>query len=509
MAPNRILRHFNRTLAAAFTVVAISTFNYGFDNAGYSTTQAMDAFQRQFGDEDPATGKWKIPTGWLSLFNSLNYIGFAAGVVIGSFVSARWGRRWCMFSMSAWAVIPATIALTSSTREQIMAARILNYIYVGMELAVVPVYQSEIVPSEIRGFAVGSYQFSLMFGTLIVNSVCRGTSTLEGNASWRIPMGLFYVIPVIVMCLIWFIPESPRWLLTQDRVEEAQVALKKLRHGTITDAEIDEQFAALQYALKQEVEQGNYMELFKGVNLKRTAVVMTMNFLQQATGQAFASTYGAIFIKDIGTVNPFTMTIVNAIVNLVMVFIGLYLNDRVGRRPLLMVGAVWQFAAIVTMGSLGTIADPSFAVKTGVVAMLTIFAAGYVFAWAPLNYVVTTEIPALRLRDASQRTASMVNVLANFLVNFSIPYLLYTPGAGLGSKVGFIFAGILVLAFAFTWSCVPECKGKSLEQIDRMFNDGVPLRKFGNYKPEDMFQASTDDTEKAGVIVTARHEEKA
>ncbi|KAJ0367919.1 hypothetical protein COL26b_011089 [Colletotrichum chrysophilum] len=456
MAPNRILKHFNRTLAVAVTVVAISTFNYGFDNAGYSTTQAMDAFQKQFGDQDPTTGKWKIPPTWLSLFNSLNYIGFAAGVIIGSLVSARWGRRWCMFGMSAWAVIPATIALTSSTREQIMAARILNYIYVGMELAVVPVYQSEIVPSEIRGFAVGSYQFSLM-----------------------------------------------------DRVEEAHASLKKLRVGTITDVEIDEQFAALQYALKQEVEQGKYWELFKGVNLKRTAVVMVMNFFQQATGQAFASTYGAIFIKDIGTVNPFTMTIVNAIVNLVMVFIGLYLTDRVGRRPLLLIGAVLQFAAIVTMGSLGTVSDPSFAVKTGIVAMLTVFAASYVLAWAPLNYVVSTEIPALRLRDASQRTASMVNVLANFLVNFSIPHLLYTPGAGLGSKVGFIFAGILVLAFVFTWFCIPECKGKSLEQIDRMFNEGVPLRKFGKYKPEDMYQASTEDGEKAGVIVTARHEEKA
>ncbi|KAJ0283631.1 hypothetical protein CBS470a_007246 [Colletotrichum nupharicola] len=417
MAPNRILKHFNRTLAVAFTVVAISTFNYGFDNAGYSTTQAMDAFQKQFGDQDPTTGKWKIPPTWLSLFNSLNYIGFAAGVIIGSLVSARWGRRWCMFGMSAWAVIPATIALTSSTREQIMTARILNF-------------------------------------------------------------------------------------------EEAHASLKKLRVGTITDPEIDEQFAALQYALKQEVGQGKYWELFKGVNLKRTAVVMVMNFFQQATGQAFASTYGAIFIKDIGTVNPFTMTIVNAIVNLVMVFIGLYLTDRVGRRPLLLIGAVLQFAAIVTMGSLGTVSDPSFAVKTGIVAMLTVFAASYVLAWAPLNYVVSTEIPALRLRDASQRTASMVNVLANFLVNFSIPHLFYTPGAGLGSKVGFIFAGILVLAFVFTWFCIPECKGKSLEQIDRMFNEGVPLRKFGKYKPEDMYQASTEDGEKAGVIVTARHEEK-
>ncbi|PNP76491.1 hypothetical protein FNYG_09910 [Fusarium nygamai] len=99
---------------------------------------------------------------------------------------------------------------------------------------------------------------------------------------------------------------------------------------------------------------------------------------------------------------------------------------------------------------------------------------------------ITTEIPALRLRDASQRTASMVNVVANFLVSFSIPYMLYSQYAGLGSKVGFVFAGILALAIVFVVFCVPECKGKSLEQVDRMFNEGIALRKFGNYKPEDL-----------------------
>lgn len=126
ISSNRILKHFNKNLALAFAVIAISTFNYGFDNAGYATAQAMDGFQHQFGEINPATGRYRLPTVWLSLFNSLHFIGFAAGVIIGSMVSNRWGRRWCMFSMSAWALIPATIAITSTSREQIMAARILN-----------------------------------------------------------------------------------------------------------------------------------------------------------------------------------------------------------------------------------------------------------------------------------------------------------------------------------------------------------------------------------------------
>lgn len=126
MASNRILKHFNKNLSLAFCVIAISTFNYGFDNAGYATTQAMEPFQRQFGELNPRTGRYSLDPVWLSLFNSLNFIGFAAGVILGSVVSARWGRRWCMFTMSAWALIPATIAITSSNRDQIMAARVLN-----------------------------------------------------------------------------------------------------------------------------------------------------------------------------------------------------------------------------------------------------------------------------------------------------------------------------------------------------------------------------------------------
>ncbi|KAJ3538535.1 hypothetical protein NM208_g5871 [Fusarium decemcellulare] len=494
---NRILKQFNKQLAAAFVVIAVSTFNYGFDNAGYATTQAMEPFQRQFGEYNESEGIYRLPSQWLALFNSLNYIGYGAGVILGSLVSARWGRRWCMFVMSAWAIVPAIMAVTAKSREQIMAARVLNYIYIGMELAVVPVYQSEIMPQEIRGFAVGSYQFSLMTGSLIVNAVCRGTSSLPGNEAWRIPFGLFFVIPVIVMGLIFFIPESPRWLLTKDRTEDARIALGRLRGGVLTDAEIYEQFASQCYALKREEEQGKYMELFQGKSLKRTAIVVAMNFFQQATGQSFASSYGAIFIRDIGAVNPFTMTLINSIVNLMASFVGLYLVDRFGRRLILFIGAGWMFSAIATMGGLGLATDPSHAVKTAIVAMLTVFAAGFVFSWAPLTYVVTTEVPALRLRDASQRTASIVLVVTSFVVNFSIPYLLYPEHAGLGSRVGFVFAGVIVLSVVFTYFCVPECKGKSLEEVDALFIQGVSLRQFGKHdariEPRQMRMEEKDD----------------
>jgi len=138
-------------------------------------------------------------------------------------------------------------------------------------------------------------------------------------------------------------------------------------------------------------------------------------------------------------------------------------------------------SALIIMGALGLETPASYGHKSGEIAMLVIGTAGFSLGWAPITYVVTTEIPALRLRDRSQRVASIMNIFMNFLVNFIVPYLVYEPYAALGGKVGFIFGSITLLASVFVFLCVPECKGRSLEEIDWLFHERVPVRKFRHH----------------------------
>ncbi|RFN54002.1 hypothetical protein FIE12Z_1749 [Fusarium flagelliforme] len=481
-------RFFNRRLALSCVLIAVSTFNYGFDNQAFATTQAMDAFDKQFGVFDEKTGKYVLEPYWLSLFNSLNYIGFAAGVLAGTWISSRWGRRWCMFVMSVYALVTATIAVTSFHREQIMAARILNYVYVGMELGVVPTFQSEIVPAQARGFMVGSYQLSLAIGGLVINSICYGTSSLPDNRAWRIPLGMFYIVPSIVIAGIWFVPESPRWLLRQNKVDEARKSLQQIREGVFTDGEIDAEFSELRVSLEEETEQGRFIELFRGINLRRTLIVIVVNFYQQAGGQAFVSQYGAIYVKSLGTINPFGFSLITSAISIVTIISILLWADIAGRRILLMASSCTMFAAMATMGALGVQSPVDDSRKKGVISMMAVFASGFGMGWAPLVYVVTTELSALRLRDLTSRVGFTVNVIMNFTVNFSIPYLIYDKYAGLNSKVGFIFAGIMATALVFVYFCVPECKGKTLEQVDFLFNQGVPIRQFGKVNATEMMR---------------------
>ncbi|KAF9880843.1 sugar transporter [Colletotrichum karsti] len=481
MGLKSITQHFNKRLFASVLLIALSQFNYGFDNQAFTSTQAMDAFERQFGEYNPAKKTWEIPTYFLSLLNSLNYIGFAAGLVIGSLTSARFGRRTTMFVMSVYALISATVVVTSTRKEQILVGRILNYVYVGFELSVVPVFQSEIVPAPVRGMVVGTYQLAIGLGGLVINSICRGTSQFQDSRAYRIPFGLFYVIPTIVICLIWFIPESPRWLLLRDRVEESKKAHHALRAGTMSDDAIALEFARIQQSLLDEPEQGRTRELFQGVNLKRTAIAVGMSFFQQATGQAFASQYGAVWVKSLGTLNPFDVTLGSSALTSGLIITCLFLTDRVGRRKILLLGSFIQASALFTMAGLGVRTPVPDSYKSGMVGMLLLFGAGFGLGWGPLTYVVVTEIPALRLRDRSQRASSLVNIFMNFLVNFTLPYLLNAPYAALQSKVGFIFGSIAVCSALFVFFCVPECKGRSLEEIDRMFHEGVPVRHFGDH----------------------------
>ncbi|KAI8233091.1 hypothetical protein K4K54_010974 [Colletotrichum sp. SAR 10_86] len=460
----KLRKTFNRSLFTTVMLIAVSQFNFGFDQQGFNSTQAMDAFERQFGWYNPQKKVYYLESWWLSLFAGLPYIGFGIGILIGSSVSKRFGRRMCMFSMSVWSCIATTVIMTSKSRDQILGARILAYIYIGMELAVVPIYQSEITPQCARGFVVGTYQLSLA---------------------------------------------SPRWLAMQGRNEEALIALTRLREGKFTEDEIAAEMAHIRAGIDREVEKGKFKDMFHGKQMtKRTMSVIGVNFFMQATGSIFASVYGAIFVKQLGFINPFTVTIITSIINIFMCLCAMVLLDKMGRRNVIFFGGSIQTAGLFAMGGLGLTQNPSVPVKSAIVAMMIVMTTGFTLGWAPTSHVLSAEIPSMRLRDITYRTASVVNIVMQFTIAFTLPYLLNAPYANLGSKVGLIFGSIGFLSLVFVYLCVPECKGRTLEEIDTLFEKEVPLRKFQkmNLSLVDSHVSShKQDVETGSDVVVALH----
>ena len=209
--------------------------------------------------------RYELETYYLSLLSSLTYIGFAFGLVTGNLLSAKIGRKKCFMVMCFWAILGAIICITSTTNKwQMVLGRIISYVYIGMELALVPVTQSELVPAAVRGATVGTYQSALLVGQLIAALMCRGTGELTDDKSWRIPLGMLFIIPTIMLCTIWYIPESPRWLLQKDRPEEAMRNLTLLRKGKFSEEQILQEYQEFQSTLNVTTEKGSFTELFQG-----------------------------------------------------------------------------------------------------------------------------------------------------------------------------------------------------------------------------------------------------
>jgi MFS transporter, SP family, sugar:H+ symporter len=173
--------------------------------------------------------------------------------------------------------------------------------------------------------------------------------------------------------------------------------------------------------------------------------------------------------------------------------------------PLLVTGATIQMGALMTMGGLGTVPNPSFSIKTGIVTMVTIFGVGFQLGWAPLSHVVAAEIPTNRLRDLTYACGSICNIIIQFAVSFSIPYLIDEQYAGLGSRVGFIFGSTAFVAVIFSLFGIPECSGKTLEEIDRLFVEKVPIRQFKTHKNLDHIEVM--DTKLVQTVVGNKDDE--
>jgi hypothetical protein len=201
-----------------------------------------------------------------------------------------------------------------------------------MQLAVIPTTLAELAPPRIRGGMGVLFWLSIKVGGLVVTCITRGTSTISSNAAWRIPFGLFLVIPSIVISFIWLTPESPRWLLLKDRQADAITSLTRLKNKTVSREEITSEVADLAQRVAVQLQHSSLRDLCTRQNRQRTFVVTMINFFQQATGQAFASQYGTLFAKMLKSVNPFSITIGTNGIDIGALIICLLTIDRVGRR---------------------------------------------------------------------------------------------------------------------------------------------------------------------------------
>ncbi|KAK6075995.1 sugar transporter [Seiridium cupressi] len=275
-----------------------------------------------------------------------------------------------------------------------IVGRFLVYTAVGFLENVVPTYQSEIVPAPLRAFLVGS---------LIAGIINQSMASNIDNSGWQIATAS-QTLPVVIMCFSYFTPNSPRWLVFNDRDDEALAVLKKLR----TKRNVNIGVSELEIASMREdghigrQTKGSWADLIKGNNRRRLAIACGIMLFQQLTGITFSSSYGPTFYKSVGLgANAYTHALSPPVIN----------------------NAVF----VVTAPAAMILID-----NNGVVAGMIIYNAILHMALGPGAYITAAEIGTRALREKTTATPTAVNVVAGFVVVFVTPYLLVSIGAGLG-----------------------------------------------------------------------------
>ena len=378
--------------------------------------------------------------------------------------------------------------------------------------AIIILYMSEISPRKVRGALVSGYQFCITIGLLLASCVCYGTQNYTNSGSYRIPVALQMLWAIILATGLFFLPESPRYFVKRGNLEKATNVLARLR-GQPRDSEyIQQELAEIvanhEYEL-QVVPQGSYfaswINCFKGSlfrpssNLRRTILGTSLQMMQQWTGINFIFYFGTSFFTQLGTIsNPFLISLITTLVNVCSTPISFWIIERYGRRTIMIWGALGMVVCEFIVAIAGTVDGSNPTTVKAEIAFICFYIFFFATTWGPGAWVVIGEIFPLPIRSRGVGLSTASNWLWNCIIAVITPYMVDADKGNLGPKVFFIWGSLCVICLIYSYFLIPETKGLTLEQVDRMLEETTPRTSSG-WVPKTTYAAEMGLDEKGAL----------
>ncbi|KAK9330352.1 general substrate transporter [Lipomyces starkeyi] len=447
---------------------------FGYDTGSISGIIAMSMFKQQFATNHYADGTAYLTSGQTSMIVSLLSAGTFVGALAISVIGDMVGRRYSLIASCGVFSIGVLLQCVATAIPLFIVGRVIAGLGVGLISAIVPLYQSEASPKWIRGAVVSAYQFAITIGLLIASIVNQASKNRTDTGAYRIPIAVQFAWALILATGMIFLPESPRYYVKKDKLDAARRSLGRLHALPPDHPLVTEELLEIQSNNEYELSFGksSLIDCFKtdGRQLYRILVGTTIQALQQLTGINFIFYYGTDFFQKSGISNPFTIALVTNIVNVAFTPPGMYAVEKLGRRNLLLLGAVGMCVCEYIVAIVGTSVNSVVSNKV-LIAFVCCYIAFFASSWGPVAWVVVGESFSLRTRSKSVAICAASNWLWNFGIGYATPYMVDAgPGnANLGAKVFFIWGTFCLVCIAFVYFFVYETKGLTLEQVDELY----------------------------------------
>ncbi|CAG8281982.1 unnamed protein product [Penicillium salamii] len=460
---------------------SISSAGFGFDQGWWSAVMSSSQFVQNFGAFDPITKQWALTSQQQSLGTGLGYVGVIIGVFGGSPINERFGRKNSLWIQSAVVTIGIIIESTvTRSYAQFLVGKILVYLGGGIATSIIPAYQGECAPKSMRGMMAGTYNAFLMVGGFFATLIVYLCQHIPSNWAWRVVVVAQIAIPAASWVSLPFLPESPYWLVSRGRLDEAVIALRQLRGPSYpAEAEVTNMQQLLEEQRERQASATWAVCFSDSVHRRRTIISVGSQIFSQAQGISFVANYQAVFLQQIGFKEVLLMAVIVYVIGMAANLIFMSTTDRVGRRNVLLYSSAMLGACMITIGGLTANgpASMSYAMQVAAVVMLMLWFFSFQLTWGPLAWVLTAEVPSTQVKEKTVSLSGMGAYLTGLVIVFVNPF----TQDQIGGRVAFIYGALSVLSCVFTWVFVPEVKQRSLEQIDEMFLDKVPTRAFKSH----------------------------
>ncbi|MBA2782131.1 MAG: sugar porter family MFS transporter [Rubrobacteraceae bacterium] len=386
-------------------------------------------------------------------------VGAMIGAAFAGPIADATGRRKLVLAAAIIFAVGAIGAALATSAGLLILFRFVLGLAVGAASLIVPLYLAEVAPTEIRGAVASLNQLMIVTGILVAYIA---NSALAGAEAWRWMIALAVIPSVLLFLGMLFMPETPRWLASKDRDEEAREVLRRTRDEAAVEAEMSD------IKRVESQEEGGLEELLASWVRPALLVGMGLAIFQQIIGINTIIYYAPTTLTNVGFGNSAAI-LANAgigVINVTMTLVAIRFIDRVGRKPLLLLGAAGMALSLAILGLTSLLLpEPSGVSLVGIItlACLALFIAAFAVSWGPIVWVMLGEIFPLKVRGSAMAVATVLLWAANFVVSLSFPVLLEALG------IGWLFLGYSLIGLAalfFVRSFVTETKGRSLEKIE-------------------------------------------
>jgi SP family arabinose:H+ symporter-like MFS transporter len=390
-------------------------------------------------------------------------LGCIPGAMFAGFLSDRYGRRKVLFVCAILYALSGVLSAVPRTFTEFLLARFISGLGIGASSMICPVYVAELAPPAWRGRFGSLFQFGIVSGiflTLFINAKIQtfGDADWKVAKGWRWMLGAEVLPALLLLVLLFFVKESPRWLVQAGREDEARDILEKIQGSREAEAEI----AATKGVLKQS--EAGFFELLFSPRFRKVLLiaVLLMAFSQFSGINAIMYYSTKIFTTaGVGVNNSFKASVVVGLVNLVFTLVAVALVDKAGRRILLLIGLVCQ---VIALGAVGWM----FKANTGGIPLLVAilaFIGAFAVALGPIPWILCSEIFPTRVRGRAMSVATFTIWTSCYIVAQTFPMLNDSPAVGPACTF-WIYAACSLVALVFVFFMVPETKGRSLEEIE-------------------------------------------